>query len=128
MALTKEQKKYTRKLMATIMSDDNWMENPEAVEHVQALSQSIGSDLLHDSKPLPRLDPERMTRNNYLYLVQLGYLRKDIKRALGLGSTLWDRFIADRNVSSRVVSQIEIDRMIFTEQDKKLPILEESDD
>lgn len=110
------------------MLDENWLNDPEAVKKVQVLSEAISSDLLNDSKPLPKLDPERMTRNNYLYLIQLGYLRKDIQKAMGIGKTLFNRFVMEQNVSTRLVSQDEINRMVFDEQDKKLPILEESDD
>ena len=56
-------------------------------EEVQRLSKQLESDLIADKRPLPSLDPDKLTKEKYQHFLDLGYQVGDIKKALGLGTT-----------------------------------------
>ena len=53
----------------------------------EALSKQL-SDLIADKRPLPSLDPDKLTKEKYQHFLDLGYQVGDIKKALGLGTKL----------------------------------------
>lgn len=62
-------KKFTQREEAIdttkIFSDgenESWMKNPEIVKEVQRLSKQLESDLIADKRPLPSLDPDKLTK------------------------------------------------------------------
>ncbi|WP_434102675.1 hypothetical protein [Enterococcus faecalis] len=64
--------------------NESWMDNPEIVEEVQRLSKRLNSNLINDKRPLPKLEPDKLTKEEYWYILDLGYQVNDIKKALGL--------------------------------------------
>ncbi|EGO9013125.1 hypothetical protein D2A61_08570 [Enterococcus faecalis] len=80
------------KILSLTGDDDTWMNNPEIVREVQRLSTLLNSDRIGDKRPLPRLDPDKLTKEEYQRLLDLGYQVKDIKKALGLGTTTFQNW------------------------------------
>ena len=72
--------------------DESWMNNPEIVEEVQRLSKRLNSNLINDKRPLPKLEPDNLTKEEYQHLLDLGYQVNDIKKALGLGTTTFQNW------------------------------------
>ena len=44
--------------------DESWMNNSEIVEEVQRLSKQLNSNLINDKRPLPKIDPDKLTKFN----------------------------------------------------------------
>lgn len=89
----REIKRVIRQRILFLTSDDeSWMNNPEIVEEVQRLSKQLNSDLISDKRPLPKLEPDKLTKEEYQRLLGLGYQVKDIKKALGLGTTTFQNW------------------------------------
>lgn len=72
--------------------DESWMNNSEIVEEVQRLSKQLNSNLINDKRPLPKIDPDKLTKEEYQRLLDLGYQVNDIKKALGLGTTTFQNW------------------------------------
>ncbi|EJU8176801.1 hypothetical protein N5R23_002708, partial [Enterococcus faecalis] len=60
--------------------DESWMNNSEIVEEVQRLSKQLNSNLINDKRPLPKIDPDKLTKEEYQRLLDLGYQVNDIKK------------------------------------------------
>uniref|UniRef100_UPI00115E3ADE hypothetical protein n=1 Tax=Enterococcus faecalis TaxID=1351 RepID=UPI00115E3ADE len=82
--------------------DDTWMNNPEIVREVQRLSTLLNSDRIGDKRPLPRLDPDKLTKEEYQRLLDLGYQVKDIKKALGLGTTTFQNWRMANEIENKI--------------------------
>ncbi|EML4351772.1 MULTISPECIES: hypothetical protein [Bacteria] len=89
----RETKRAIRQRILFLTGDDeSWMNNPEIVEEVQRLSKRLNSNLINDKRPLPKLEPDKLTKEEYQHLLDLGYQVNDIKKALGLGTTTFQNW------------------------------------
>lgn len=89
----RETKRALRQRILFLTGDDeSWMNNPEIVEEVQRLSKQLNSNLINDKRPLPKLEPDKLTKEEYQHLLDLGYQVNDIKKALGLGTTTFQNW------------------------------------
>ena len=89
----RETKRAIRQRILFLTGDDeSWMNNPEIVEEVQRLSKQLNSNLINDKRPLPKLEPDKLTKEEYQHLLDLGYQVNDIKKALGLGTTTFQNW------------------------------------
>lgn len=124
MSYTKYQKKQARRVIFAMTLEENWREDQQAVQKVQKLSEVIGSDSIADSKPLPKLDFDKLTRKNYLYMLQNGYLVRDIRKALGVGTARFGEWVRANRVRRYDIKEQNLSKMTFTDEDKKIPVLE----
>lgn len=122
MTFTKEQKRQARKVIFAMTIHDDWEENQSTVQKVQELSKVISNDDIGTSNPLPLLEASQMTRNNYLYLLQQGYRVKDIRNRLDIGVTKFAEWLVENKASRNFVSRAELAQMVFSDEDKKLPV------
>ena len=90
------------KILSLTGDDDTWMNNPEIVREVQRLSTLLNSDRIGDKRPLPRLDPDKLTKEEYQRLLDLGYQVKDIKKALGLGTTTFQNWRMANEIENKI--------------------------
>ena len=90
------------KIISLTGDDDTWMNNPEIVREVQRLSTLLNSDRIGDKRPLPRLDPDKLTKEEYQRLLDLGYQVKDIKKALGLGTTTFQNWRMANEIENKI--------------------------
>lgn len=90
------------KILSLTGDDDTWMNNPEIVREVQRLSTLLNSDRIGDKRPLPRLDPDKLTKEEYQCLLDLGYQVKDIKKALGLGTTTFQNWRMANEIENKI--------------------------
>lgn len=101
--LLKAKKQAIRhKILSLTGDDDTWMNNPEIVREVQRLSTLLNSDRIGDKRPLPRLDPDKLTKEEYQRLLDLGYQVKDIKKALGLGTTTFQNWRMANEIENKI--------------------------
>ena len=78
------------------------MKNPEIVKEVQRLSKQLESDLIADKRPLPSLDPDKLTKEKYQHFLDLGYQVGDIKKALGLGTTTFQNWRKANGIENKI--------------------------
>lgn len=90
------------KILFLTGDDDTWVNNPEIVREVQRLSTLLNSDRIGDKRPLPRLDPDKLTKEEYQRLLDLGYQVKDIKKALGLGTTTFQNWRMANEIENKI--------------------------
>ncbi|BDQ61542.1 hypothetical protein EfsSVR2332_16200 [Enterococcus faecalis] len=100
--LKAKNKPFDIKILSLTGDDDTWMNNPEIVREVQRLSTLLNSDRIGDKRPLPRLDPDKLTKEEYQRLLDLGYQVKDIKKALGLGTTTFQNWRMANEIENKI--------------------------
>lgn len=101
--LTKRQKREVmHRILKLTGDDDTWMNNPEIAREVQRLSAQLNSDRIGDKRPLPKLDPDKLTKEEYQRLLDLGYQVKDIKKALGLGTTTFQNWRMANEIENKI--------------------------
>lgn len=87
MNVTKEEKIKARKQLTVLMAGRSVNDlTEEELKTVQSISKKISSDLMGTSRPLPKMELSELTYEKYKHLIDLGYLSKDIQKALGVSS------------------------------------------
>lgn len=92
----------TTKILFLTGENESWMKNPEIVKEVQRLSKQLESDLIADKRPLPSLDPDKLTKEKYQHFLDLGYQVGDIKKALGLGTTTFQNWRKANGIENKI--------------------------
>lgn len=93
MVLTRQEKRERRKRILGIIGDRSVEElSDQELKLVQEIAETIGADTIDQSKPLPKLDLESFTFEQYSHLREVGYSVKAIRKALGAGSSVWARW------------------------------------
>ncbi|WP_420720620.1 hypothetical protein [Enterococcus faecalis] len=101
--LLREKKRLIRqKILFLTGENESWMKNPEIVKEVQRLSKQLESDLIADKRPLPSLDPDKLTKEKYQHFLDLGYQVGDIKKALGLGTTTFQNWRKANGIENKI--------------------------
>lgn len=91
--LTKRQKKLYRRSMIFLIGDREVDELPKSeLRKVQKIGRLIGSDKMDHSKPLPKLNIDVFTWEDYEMLTGDGYTVKSIIEALGVSKYQWMRW------------------------------------
>ncbi|EIR3695449.1 hypothetical protein LWX64_002681 [Enterococcus faecalis] len=85
-SMCREKKQAIRRKILFLTRDDTWMNNPKIVKEVQKQAKLLSSNRLEDKRPLPKLNPDKLIKKDYQYLLDFGYQVDDIMKALGLGS------------------------------------------
>ncbi|EIR3695447.1 hypothetical protein LWX64_002679 [Enterococcus faecalis] len=84
--MQRETKKVIQRKILFLTRDDTWMNNPKIVKEVQKLAKLLSSNRLNDKRPLPKLNPDKLTKKDYQFFLDFGYQADDIMKALGLSS------------------------------------------
>ncbi|NMP59083.1 hypothetical protein [Enterococcus mundtii] len=94
MVLTRQGKRERRRRMLEIIGDRSVEElSDQELKSVQEIAETIGSDTMDESKPLPKINFDCFTYEDYRNLREVGYSVKGIREALGgIGSTTWARW------------------------------------
>lgn len=93
MNLTKQEKRICRQIMLQIIGDRDMDElSQQESRMVRKISKLIGADTMDRSKPLPKLNFESFTFEKYRHLREVGYSVNAIRKALGVGSSVWAKW------------------------------------
>lgn len=88
--LSKEEKAFCRKKILSIIGDHSVSDlTDDELKQVQKLSELLSSTVVEDSNPLPTIDFETFTWEEYLRLKEKGYKVSTIKKSLGIGNGKW---------------------------------------
>ncbi|EGP4986512.1 hypothetical protein [Enterococcus faecium] len=93
MNLTRQEKQERRRQMLRIIGDRSVEElSDQELKSVQEIAETIGADTMDQSKPLPKLDLKSFTFEQYSQLREVGYSVNAIRKALGVGSSVWAKW------------------------------------
>jgi|GEM_PF-1938657 len=103
MVLTRQEKRERRRRMLEIIGSRSVEElSDQELKLVQEIAETIGADTMDESKPLPRIEFDHFTYEDYRSLREVGYSVKAIREALGgVGSTTWARWREANKVKER---------------------------
>lgn len=127
MELTRIQKKYALYIILANTIEEGWESDPQAVAKIQQASKFLNDDSIVNAEPLPAIDFQKITRNQYLYLISLGYLPRDIRTAGGLNKYKFEKWAREHKVTQSYRRKINIKSIDFTEEDTRLPVQEVSE-
>ncbi|WP_181429405.1 hypothetical protein [Enterococcus plantarum] len=106
-----------------ILTDkEGWEDDIVIATRVRALGKLLGSDTIGGSKPLPELDFERLTVDNFLYLRNLEYQVGDIQKASGVSKNAFAKWLQENELTRNHLSTSEIQKMFIKDSAKKLPL------
>ncbi|EME8274696.1 hypothetical protein KUC01_002363 [Enterococcus faecium] len=93
MNLTRQEKRERRRQILRIIGDRSVEAlSDQELKSVQEIAETIGADTMDQSKPLPKLDLESFTFEHYSQLREVGYSVNAIRKALGVGSSVWAKW------------------------------------
>lgn len=93
MVLTKQEKRERRRQILGIIGDRSVEAlSDQELKTVQEIAATIGADTMDRSKPLPKLNFESFTFEKYSHLREVGYSVNAIRKALGVGSSVWAKW------------------------------------
>ncbi|MGM0143741.1 hypothetical protein IGJ94_000268 [Enterococcus sp. AZ153] len=103
MVLTRQEKRERRKRMLEIIGSRSVEElSDQELKLVQEIAETIGADTMDESKPLPKMDFDCFTYEDYRSLREVGYSVKAIREALGgIGNTTWSKWREVNKVKER---------------------------
>ncbi|MEX1447271.1 hypothetical protein [Enterococcus sp. C76] len=93
MNLTRQEKQERRRQILRIIGDRSVEAlSDQELKSVQEIAATIGADTMDQSKPLPKLNFESFTFEKYSHLREVGYSVNAIRKALGVGSSVWAKW------------------------------------
>lgn len=120
--LTKRQKRSMFNEINILTDKEGWEDDIVIATRVRALGKLLGSDTIGGSKPLPELDFERLTVDNFLYLRNLEYQIGDIQKASGVSKNAFSKWLQENELTRNHLSTSEIQKMFIKDSAKKLPL------
>ena len=112
MVLTRQEKRERRRRILAIIGDRSVEElSDQELKFVQEIAGTIGADTIDESKPLPNMDLEEFTYEEYERLVELGYAKKSIYRALGISQGKLYRWLEENQPVSKIQQKIDLTEM-----------------
>ncbi|MBL1228172.1 hypothetical protein IW492_02860 [Enterococcus sp. BWB1-3] len=120
--MNKKQKRSAIKELALLTDKIDWESDSEIVARVEVLGNLLSSDDISESSPLPELDFEKLTSDNYLYLKYLGYTNDSIRKACRTYRAKFDKWIKENELTRNVITTDDLAEWEFNESSKKLPL------
>lgn len=120
--MNKQKKKQAIRELSLLTDNIGWDSDAETVARVEALGTLLKSDNISESAPLPDIDFEKFTPDNYLYLKYLGYTNNAIRKACGIYNSKLNAWIKENELSRGEISTEDLAQWEFTERSKRLPL------
>ncbi|MHC5215223.1 hypothetical protein ACYSNR_01045 [Enterococcus sp. LJL128] len=120
--MNKNQKQAVMQELTLLTDPVGWESDPVTVERVEVLGRLLGADNISESSPLPDLDFEKFTVDNFLYLKSLGYGNDYLMEVCGVQKNKFNYWIRDNELSRQHLSREELQFWEFPSSAKKLPL------
>lgn len=112
MVLTRQEKRERRRRMLEIIGDRSVEElSDQELKLVQEIARTIGADTIEQSKPLPKMELEEFTYEEYIRLRELGYKQNSILQVLGVSKNKFYKWLNENQCVSERQQKIDLTEM-----------------